>query len=278
MLYTPLRSQPRRVRFALDGLMLDDLPRYRQMVRSEATIANDVTGAVRLPINLTSQAIEILLTLSGYHGEGFENPESPEGVFHWWASERARQSPFTMRAFIVLWERGHYIECISILRQLMESFVQLRYFVANRGALHDHLMATGQKGRVQFKTMFEAVSPNFYDRQYGRIFSGIAHSGMALSTMFDWVPPVGDNFAKSLPKTLCTFSERSAAMTANVLALLASGFLQHYPSWFPTYTGTQDGTETLRLETLAMFREFRRGIRSTARSTEMYDLWDRLIG
>ena len=83
--------------------------------------------------------------------------------------------------------------------------------------------------RVQFKTMFEAVSPGFYDRVYGKLFSGIAHSGMALSAMFDYLPPDEGKFALSIPKTRCTFSSRSAAMTANVVTLLASGFLQHYP-------------------------------------------------
>ena len=146
-----------------------------------------------------------------------------------------------MRAGILLWERGHYIECVSVNRHLAESLVQLRYFVNRKAELGAHLLATSSRNRVPFKTMFEAVSPGLYDAQYSHA-SSVAHSGMGMSVFSKWLPPDETmEYAQSLPKLRCEHDLLAAGWTANILAILCSGFLRQYPTWFDGYAGAAGG-------------------------------------
>jgi hypothetical protein len=252
-------------------------PLYDRLVESEDAVQLAVPLTVRMPIVLVAQSADVLLTMSRYHGGSGAETDSPDQVFSWWASERARQAPFSLRAAILLWDRGHYVECVGIIRQLLESFVQLRYFHLNRQTLKDHLMATRSKGRVPFKAMFEAFSPGFYDAQYGALYSNVAHSGMAFSAMMEWIPATEEQLARTVPRLRCEFRQGSATFAANVLVLLARGFLKQYPNWFAGYTAaaSSDHMEKYRTDVVAILENCE--VMVSGEGNEAYLLWKRLI-
>ena len=83
------------------------------------------------------------------------DPETVESGFHSWCFGRYVQAPYTVRTIWILWERAYYAEAAIVVRHLLETFVQVRYFLDHKDKLQSHLTATSQSGRVSCKVMFD---------------------------------------------------------------------------------------------------------------------------
>ena len=171
-------------------------PFYDALIRSEEAVRLAVPPVLGTPIILVAQASDVLLALSGYHGNSDAEVNSPDHLFYWWAYERASQVLFSLRASILLWDAGHYIECVTLIKHLVEAFVQLRYFDANRPALRQHIMARRRKDRVTFRMMFDRFSTGFFDSQYAALYANVSHSGLAFSVMTARLPARDGELAK----------------------------------------------------------------------------------
>lgn len=162
-------------------------------------------------------------------------PESPEGEYRTFAFERFGEAPYTVRAIDILSVRGHYPEALALVRVLVESFVQLRYFVKFPDRLVPHMLAKSAKDRVRWVEMFDEFSPGFYSGTYS-LLSSNAHSGMVLSALLPAEPSIGDQPAKSLGRHGCVFNEKHAALVLNMTAAMIQGFLLHFRTFFPAGT------------------------------------------
>ena len=106
-------------------------------------------------------AIDAVFHVCYARGTG-PDPNSPEGLFHWFAATHYLQAPYTLTVIFDLWKTGYYFEGVVLLRAVVENLVQLRYFQRYPDKLHAHLL---NKTRVQFKEMFEAFAPGYYRAQ-----------------------------------------------------------------------------------------------------------------
>ena len=206
------------------------------------------------------------------------DPETLEGGFHSWCFGRYVQAPYTVRTIWILWERAHYAEAAVIVRHLLETFVQMRYFLDHKDELQPHLTATSQSKRVAFKVMFEELAPGYYVKYYGRLLSSIAHSGIA-ATIFDVVSQEESGAAKLEPRLGCEFSERSANYIINQTLVLILGYLTYFPKCFPSYENrADDGVEAVRRNAIAILDAWNQGHAAQYGNTkEWHSLTDRIV-
>jgi hypothetical protein len=204
----------------------------------------------------------------------------PDDWFPYIAWERLALVPYSFRAVSILAYRGYNPEGYMVLRQVLEAFVQLRYFSVHRSLLRPHLEAKTPKDRVTFKTMFEELSPGYYSRYYS-LASGVAHAGVHLSVMSGMTM---DAVAKKLnPPLGCEFNEKKASVVVNQSLVLMLGFLVQVPSWSPTYlenvAAKDPSVEARRLAAIDKLEEWRTGHRATVPSShEWIDKSMMLIG
>ena len=201
---------------------------YAYLLQSEADVEPAIPSPLLALVAALTRGIDVLLKVP-YFTKQPDDYGSDAGLYHSWCHERYVEAPYTMRSILLLWLRGHYLEAFVLVRHLLESFVQVRYFQRRPEQLRSHWMATTQRDRVSFKVMFEDASPGYYERQYGRLLSGVSHAGFAMSVFSSWVPPEGDSPAKMLPRLGCQFQEQGAAAVMNLTVALLAGFL----AWFP---------------------------------------------
>ena len=233
-------SGPRGPTFRSRRTMTDRLSMSFIVTSEESVVrqANDHTP-LDFGTKLLYRAGDSVLALM--YGLGPQPPqETHEGAYRTFAFERFGEVPYTLRAIDVLSVRGHYPESIALVRGLVESFVQLRYFAKYPDRLRQHLLATNAKGRVRFVTMFDEFSPGFYPKIYGQLLSGIAHSGMGLSALLPVEPATNDQPAKSLGRYGCEFNAGHAALVVNITSAILHGFLVHFSTFFPVATPSEE--------------------------------------
>ena len=97
------------------------------LVTSEESVVSHTHDSLVTSTNLIYRASDTVLGLMYGLGPS-PSVESPEGVYRTFAFERFGEAPYTVRAIDLLSVRGHYPESIALVRVLVESFVQLRYF------------------------------------------------------------------------------------------------------------------------------------------------------
>lgn len=113
-----------------------------------------------------------------YHLKPKYEKESYDHKFYNLSEQIYLRLPYSLRSINILWPFGYYQESLLIFRQLLESFVILRYFNNHRDEIEPHFTATGNKGRIQFRQMFSEFSDDLYKNYYGKVFSNIAHGGI----------------------------------------------------------------------------------------------------
>lgn len=210
-------------------------------------------GSLSTSKKLISRAADTMLRLM--YTLGPQAPaDTPDGIYRLFAFERFLEAPYTVRAAALLADRGHYPEAIALLRVLIESFVQLRYFAGNKEPLKDHMLAETARNRVPFVAMFDAFAPGFYGKIYGRLLSGIAHSGMGLSALLPVEAPAEGELAKSLGRHGCTFEEKQAGFVVNVSVVMLLGFLTQFEQMFPG-ANVPDGLTATRSAVVSMLKE-----------------------
>ena len=197
---------------------------------------------------------------------------SPEGHFYTLGYQTLIQFPYSSRATCILVEKGFYFEAVSLVRNLYESFFQLRYFHKYQNSIMAHWT---KKHRVRIKTMFEEIAPIFYDRIYGKEFSEFTHSGLA-SSIFRTryaAPEIGETTMGS------KYDEAGCTYSIHKIIVILYGVLNYIPILFPQYPGlVTETTEAKRKESLAWLESFmKEHLVEKPEAKEFYDLVNPLI-
>jgi hypothetical protein len=174
--------------------------------------------------------------------------ESDEGLYYAFAQHILIRFPYTVRATCLLIEKGFYFEATSLVRNLYESLFQIRFFHQHQDLINAHVLGK----RIRFKTMFEEISPGFYDVFYGKQLSEFAHSGFA-SLMFR---TKYDSATSGNTLMGNAYDEFGASFSLNHLVVLVYGFLNYIPLLFPQYkTLVPEPTEKKRIASLAWLKK-----------------------
>jgi hypothetical protein len=227
---------------------------YEYLLHSElqARIAFErdfATFSERMP-----EFLDTIFLMTNFMGQ--RKAEAEDGV-HYFAVERCHRLPYALRASWMLIRVGYYAESVTIVRQVLESFVQIRYFMDRPNELKGHITAQGNRGRVQFKTMFERFSPGFYQEYYGRALSSISHVGIGFSVL-SGMELLDDGSGLIAAPAGCKFNGKHASFSINHGLLLIAGFLNAFPAWFPDFSSLVDPqSDDRRRQTLDDLRVWR---------------------
>jgi len=189
------------------------------------------------------KTLDVMLRLPYFtgHPAPAPNPDTPDAEYLWWCLDHYVGLGYSCSALFGLWQRGFYAEAAVVLRQVLEVFVQLRYFNERRSELRAHLTNVR---RVRFRKMFDALSPGYYEKYYGQMLSGVAHGGLPSAALrLDLNKP---GYSPG-----CKYDEQTATWVLNQLTPLLFGLLHFFPIFFPGFEGAADD-ETQRLRGSAM--------------------------
>lgn len=172
--------------------------------------------------------IDLLFKLNYCRGE-VEDVTTDIGIFQSFCFTHYAQAPYTLWSIYSLYEKGYYLESIILYRNLLEAFIQMRYFHKYPQKLTDHI--TGDT-RIRFITMFDEFSKGFYKITYGEILSGASHS-MVWKDVFR---VVRDSQTKDRVVMGCEYNEDHATMVVNFLTPIFYGLLNLFPTVFSKNT------------------------------------------
>jgi len=253
-------------------IMPNNLMNFNHQVNSEE-ITQEVTK-LRIPAWFLRypDLLNALFEVTYFIGKT-DDATSPEGHFYTLGYNTLIQFPYTIRASSILLEKGFYFEAIILVRNLYESFFQLRYFHKHKDAIFGHW--TIKKNKVLFKQMFDEIAPGFYQKIYGEQFSQFAHSGVS-SSMFRTTyssPEVGETTMGS------NYHELGCMYTINKIIVILYGALNYVPILFPLYSSlVTDETEHKRKEALIWLESVMKAdIEEKPEIQEFYDLVHPLI-
>jgi len=206
-----------------------------------------------------------------------KNDDSSESMFRFWVFDRYVQAPYSFRALLILWERGYYAEATPVLRHILETFIQIRYFLDHRDRFQKHVLATTQRERVPFYDMFEEFSPGYYHKHYGRWLSGVSHAGLAALVFSEFIPPAEPSgTGTQVPKSGCEFSEKNFSWLMNQTLPLVYGYLNYFPMCFKTVPDAD--IETRRTAAMKQLEEWESGYRKAhPRAEEWLNLMDKIV-
>jgi hypothetical protein len=187
-----------------------------------------------------SKFLDALFEVSYFTGKAKEL-ESPEGYFYAFGHHILLRFPYTIRATCILIEKGFYFEAVSLLRNLYESFFQLRYFHKHKETIGTHITLS----RVKFKPMFEEIAPGFYKEIYAKQLSEFAHSGF--SSLIFRVKYISAEAGETTMGS--KFDEMGCTYSLYQIVPIFFGILNYVPILFPQYsTLVSKLTETKRIE------------------------------
>jgi hypothetical protein len=156
--------------------MDNELMDFNYQIQSES-ITDEVTRQkMAVWLSTYPSLLDTLFEVAYFIGTA-EDATSPEGHYYSLGREILVQLPYTIRATCILVEKGFYFEAISLVRNLFEAFIQLRYFHKHQKKINAHVMERA----VKFITMFEEIAPGFYKKIYGEQLSVFAHGRFASS-------------------------------------------------------------------------------------------------
>ena len=137
--------------------------------------------------------------------------------------------PYTIRAGSILIERGFYLESAVIVRNILEVFVQLRYFNKYRGKLNEYVL---KKKKIPLKTMFDEFNTELYSKMYFLLCEA-AHGNFG-SSIFR------TNYKSANEGTTIMgsiYNEVFSNYILNQLIPLTYGILNFIPVFFKQYKG-----------------------------------------
>lgn len=249
--------------------MRNNLFNLNHQIRSE--LSTQLTTEQKIPVWYANypKVIDSLFEVAYFIG-GTKDATSPEGHFYSLGHQILVQFPYTIRATCILIERGFYFEAISLIRNLFESFIQLRYFHNHKEIIMPHVFGK----RITFKVMFEEIVPGFYDDIYNQ-FSIYAHSGMS-SSIFRIKYSTSGHGETTLGSE---FNELGCSYAINKIVVILFGILNFVPILFPQYHSlVTNSTEIKRKESLAWLDSIvKADIEQKSEIKEFYDLVNPLI-
>lgn len=152
-----------------------------------------------------------------------------------------QQAIYTLHKSYQLWRTGYYLESSILNRHLLEVFVQMRYFENHLSKLATHQTAQRRKDRVQFRDMFDEVSPNSHELIYSKFLSTFAHGNMNVIFRSTLIPPTAMNpQATAQPLIGCQYNDNQANFHYLMIVSIIYGILNYYPTVFPQHTVASD--------------------------------------
>jgi hypothetical protein len=223
--------------------------------------------------------IDLFFRMPYFRNDSFDH-DTPEEHYNYWCFERFFRLPYTLQSVYEQWEFGEYLEATLLVRHLLETFVQVRYFLFNKEKLIKHQKSTHARDRIKFKTMFDALSPGLYKETYG-LFSIFAHGGLGAGLFsFDMVAAGNEvDRPRMQARSGCQFSEKHSSLIINQVLALIYGFANYFPKCFPSYRQSVDEkTESNRLEMLGSVDNWMKGHATDHPQTrEWHKLMDKLV-
>lgn len=178
--------------------------------------------------------INLLFEMSYCFGT-LENIETIIGNFQSTCSINYIQIPYTFYNVFNLYERGHYLECLILLRHILETLLKMKYLYKHLDKHDDHVYLQNKgKGKITFLTMFnEFGMKDFYDKFYGSHLSDAAH-GIIMKDLF--------RSRRFENKTVMgsEFNQKFASYIINIIIALLSGYINHFPLFFQKNTMDQN--------------------------------------
>jgi len=250
--------------------MYNELMNFDFQVASEDKTQETTRGKIKNWIFNYPKLLDALFEVAYFTGMA-KKIESPEGDFYAFGHHILLRFPYTIRATCVLIEKGFYFESLSLVRNLYESFFQLRYFHKHQDKITNHVT----NRRIKFKTMFEEIAPGYYDEIYGKQLSEFAHGGFS-SLLFRSHYDSPDS-GKILMGN--QYEERGCTYSLNQVVPILYGILNYIPILFPQYPKlVQESTEKKRKESIDWLeRSMNIHMDSKPSSKKFYDLVSPLI-
>lgn len=207
--------------------MNQNLMDFKYLLHTEEQTRNQTNQQLRGWILKYPEFIDLLFQSAYFTGKT-DSSESPEGAFHAFADHQLLRYPYTLRATALLLESGYYFEAVSLVRNMYEVLIQLRYFSKHKELLMDHVL----KKKVRFRTMFEEIAPGFYYNVYGRQFSEFAHGGFKSSifrTSYTSPQEGTTTMGSVYDAELCSYS-------LNQIPVVVYGMVNFLPEFFPQFS------------------------------------------
>lgn len=250
--------------------MSKSLMNFSYQLQSESTTQKTTQGKINGWLSNYPKLLDALFEIAYFTGKANEL-ESPEGDFYAFGHHILLRFPYTIRATCVLIEKGFYFEAVSLVRNLYESFFQLRYFHKHQ----DKIMAHVTKYRVKFKPMFEEIAPGYYDEIYGKQLSEFARGGFA-SLLFR-VKYISADAGETIMGN--KYDEIECTYLLNQIVPILYGILNYVPVLFPQYLPlVPKSTESKRKESIAWLEKAMSDhIADRPESKKLYDLVGPLI-
>jgi hypothetical protein len=250
--------------------MADRLMSFNYQIESEAVTQETTYKNFNGLLSKYPKILDALFEINYFIGKANE-VESLEGYFYAIGFHILKRFPYTARATCMLIEKGFYYEVISLIRNLYESFIQLRYFHNHPDMIRSHII----DHRIKFRTMFDEIAPGFYVEIYGKQLSEFTHSGFS-SAIFRTnytSPDVGETtMGNKFDKIYCTYS-------VNLIVPILLGVLNFVPVFFPQYLSlVPNDTEIKRKESIEwLSKAIKDHIAEKPISKNFYDLVTPLI-
>lgn len=250
--------------------MCNELMNFKYQVESEAATWETSKEKISIWLSNYPRLLDALFELTYFTGKAKEI-DSPEGYFYTFGHNILLRFPYSIRATSILIENGFYFEAISLIRNLYESFFQLRYFHQHQDKINMHVV----ERRVKIKTMFENIAPGFYTEIYGKQLSEFAHGGFAsaIFRMHNVTTEGGEIIMGNM------YDELRCTYLLTLVVPVVYGILNYTPILFPQYlTLAPVNTEIKRREAVAWLEKVMRDhIAEKPTSKKFYDLVHPLI-
>ncbi len=153
--------------------------------------------------------------------------ESDDGYYMAFSHSQLLKLPYTIRASSILMERGFYLESALLVRNILEVFVQLRFFNNHREKLNDYVL---KKKRIPLKIMFDEFSTKLYSKVYF-VLSEAAHGNFGSAVFRTNYKPT--NLGTIIMGSI--YNEIFSNFLLNQLIPLIYGILNFIPVFFNQY-------------------------------------------
>lgn len=205
------------------------------------------------------QVIDTCLKLIYYAGTG-SGLSGPDLDYHTYCWYQYAQLPHSLRSFILLYERGYYLELSFILRYLLEVLVKMKYLTKHKDftariVTWSKIKIPSSQGKTKVLTvrdMFDEVSPGLYEFTYGRVLSGFQHG--SLSTILLRTHKNGQL------RLGASYDQMNVQIMINMLVAISLGWLTQFPRSFP------QGLESFDEEMRAQYERSRSWLKMAVRS------------
>jgi hypothetical protein len=207
---------------------------YQEVIKSENETKEYTDSYLKGAKDNVPIILDVFFQLMYFTGS--KNMGSNDGDFHTYCWHQYYHSGYSLRACIVLYERGYYLEANIILRRLLEILVRMKYLEKHNELAMDIWTnkpvyiknSQNKKKKLSIRDMFIEVAPDAYDEFYGLILSSFVHGGIGSG--------LGKISYKSQTETEIMlgskWSEDGATFVFNAFTVISLGYLKYFQVCF----------------------------------------------